>query len=499
MKICVLGLDCAAPEIIFGDERLQSIRRLMDMGLYGRLESVIPPITVPAWMCMATSQDPGSLGVYGFRNRTDYSYSGLGIANSASIKEPAIWDQLAREGKKSIILGVPPNYPPRRINGISIGCFLTPDPAKDEFTHPTSIKAKITELVGEYPVDVKGFRTDDKERLKREIFEMSRKQWEVVRWLLKEQEWDYFQFVDIGLDRMHHGFWNYFDKQHVQYEPGNSYKNLIPEYYLWLDEQIGRVLELLDNDTIVLVVSDHGAQRLDGGFVVNEWLVRESLLVLNENPSEVTPFANLKVNWPKTKVWSEGGYYARIFFNVQGREPQGVILASDYEAFQDEMKARLEALTDDKGQPLNSLVFKPGEIYRNVRNVPPDLIVHFGGLYWRSIGSVGYGRIHVQENDTGPDACNHAQFGMFILAAPNCPLRGEYKGGTLLDIAPTLLDLAGYAIPSSMQGRSLMAEIDKKPPEGSSGNSEKKNHPLCASSSSSSSRNLLAHGGAPRV
>ena len=62
MKICVLGLDCAAPEIVFGDERLVNLRRLMDLGVYGRLESVIPPITVPAWMCMSTSQDPGSLG-----------------------------------------------------------------------------------------------------------------------------------------------------------------------------------------------------------------------------------------------------------------------------------------------------------------------------------------------------------------------------------------------------------------------------------------------------
>ena len=73
MRICILGLDCAAPEIVFGEERLENIRRLMSAGVYGRLESVIPPITVPAWMCMATSQDPGSLGVYGFRNRSDHS------------------------------------------------------------------------------------------------------------------------------------------------------------------------------------------------------------------------------------------------------------------------------------------------------------------------------------------------------------------------------------------------------------------------------------------
>ena len=246
MKICVLGLDCAAPEVVFGDERLTNLRRLMDAGVYGRLESVYPPITVPAWMCMCTSQDPGSLGVYGFRNRIDHSYDKLGFANSASIKALAIWDQLARQGKKSIIVGVPPNYPPRRINGISVGCFLTPDTTKHDFTYPPDVKSKITELVGEYPVDVKNFRTDRKDWLRDEIFRMSEKQWNVVHWMLREQEWDYFHFVDIGLDRMHHGFWNYFDKQHVQYEAGNPYENAIPDYYLWLDQQIGAALELLD-------------------------------------------------------------------------------------------------------------------------------------------------------------------------------------------------------------------------------------------------------------
>ncbi|HMD32788.1 MAG TPA: alkaline phosphatase family protein [Candidatus Acidoferrales bacterium] len=472
MKICILGLDCCAPEIIFNDESLTNIRRLMDAGLWGRLESVIPPITVPAWMCMSTSQDPGSLGVYGFRNRTDHSYSGLGFANSKSISALAMWDQVAREGKKSIIVGVPPGYPPRKVHGISVGCFLTPDTAKDEFTHPPAIKQKLHELTGKYEVDVQGFRTDKKDWLKKEIFELSRKQWTAVKWLLENEEWDYFHYVDIGMDRVHHGFWDTYDPKHVQHVPGNPFQDVIPEYYRWIDSQVGEVLAMLDDETIVLLVSDHGARRLDGGFVVNEWLVKEGLLVLDEYPKEVTPFSKLKVNWPKTKVWSEGGYYARVFLNVQGREPQGVIPASEYERFRDEMKAKFEALKDDKGRPLGSLVFKPEEIYKSVRNVAPDLIVHFGALAWRSIGGVGYGRLHVQENDTGPDACNHAQFGMFLLAAPNCPLHGEYQGARLLDVAPTLLDLAGYEIPPSMQGRSLVAGMEKKTP-GGSGDDEK--------------------------
>ena len=454
-KICVLGLDCAAPDIVFGDTRLKNLHRLMGLGAWGRLESVIPPITVPAWMCMATSQDPGSLGVYGFRNRADRTYRGLSFVDSRSIIQPAIWDHLATYGKRSIVMGLPPGYPPSPIAGIRIGCFLTPDPAKTEFTYPAEISSEIHSLVGDYAVDVPGFRTDDKAWLREQIFEMSRKHWKVVRWLLAEKEWDYFHYVDIGLDRVHHGFWDSFDPKHIHYRPGNPYENVIRDYYLWLDEQIGAVLDMLDGQAVVLVVSDHGAQRLDGGFAVNEWLAREGLLVLDEMPEGIMPFAKVKVNWARTKVWSEGGYYARVFLNVHEREPRGVIPATQYESFRDDMKRRLEGLSDPQGRPLHSLVFKPEQIYRYVRNVAPDLIVHFGGLYWRSIGSLGHGHLHVEENDTGPDTCNHAQFGTFILYAPGLDLRGEYHGAHLLDVSPTLLDLAGYDIPPAMQGRSL--------------------------------------------
>src|SRR5215470_3992695 len=131
MRTLLIGLDCAAPEILFAEPRLTNLRKLMARGCYGRLESVVPPITVPAWMCMATSRDPGSLGVYGFRNRTAYSYSGLDVVNSKLIQEIAIWDQVAREDKQAIIIGVPPSYPPRKVNGICVGCYLTPDTKKD--------------------------------------------------------------------------------------------------------------------------------------------------------------------------------------------------------------------------------------------------------------------------------------------------------------------------------------------------------------------------------
>jgi predicted AlkP superfamily phosphohydrolase/phosphomutase len=466
MKILVLGLDCAAPELLLGLEGLENIRQLMAAGTYGRLESVVPPITVPAWMCMATSQDPGSLGVYGFRNRADHSYDKLSIATSRSIDALAIWDQLAREGKRSICVGVPPGYPPRKINGLWVGCFMTPNTAKDVYTHPPELGARINELVGPYPVDVKGFRTDDKAWLRDQIFEMSRKQFQVVRHLMQNEPWDYFQFVDIGLDRVHHGFWKHHDPTHVDHDPSSPFQNVIRDYYQHLDHEIGQTLECLDSDTIVLLVSDHGARPLDGGFCVNEWLIDQGDLVLSQYPEKVTNFSDLPVEWPRTKAWSEGGYYARVFLNVKGREPHGNIDPADYERYRDDLKTRLEATTGPDGKPLGTLVFKPEDVYKQVRNVAPDLIVHFGALAWRSIGGVGYKTWHLQENDTGPDDCNHAQFGAFVLASSNTPGRGLIEGAHLLDIAPTLLELSGHDIPSSMLGRSLVSGLPVPEPAG---------------------------------
>ncbi len=457
MKVLVIGLDGAAPEILLEDDRLANIRCLMEAGAFGKLESIVPPITVPAWLCMSTSRDPGSLGVYGFRNRVDRSYDKQAMVESRTVGDLTIWDQVAREGKRSIVMGVPPGYPARKVNGAAVGCFLTPDPARNVYTHPADLRETIARLVGDYPVDVTGFRTGDKKKMLADVNAMTRKQFTVLRHLLQNEDWDYAQFVSIGLDRLQHGFWSHHDRLHVRHPADSPYQEAIRDHYLQLDDEIGRLLDLIDGETVVMVLSDHGARRLDGGFCINQWLVEQGLLALGHVPEQVTPFGKLDVDWDRTTAWSEGGYYARVYLNVKGREPRGTIDRADYERVRDNLKAKLEATLDAEGRPMGTLVFKPEEVYREVRGIAPDLIVHFGGLAWRSVGGVGYPTLHVQEDETGPDDCNHSQHGAFVLAAPGLGAMGEIEGAHLLDIAPTLLELGGYDVPTSMQGRSLVS------------------------------------------
>ncbi len=224
------------------------------------------------------------------------------------------------------------------------------------------------------------------------------------------------------------------------------------QYYIHLDGLIGQLLEQLPDDTAVLVVSDHGAKRIDGGICINEWLMQEGYLTLKSKPSGVVPLEKCEVDWERTVAWGDGGYYGRLFLNVEGREPEGTIAPEDYDRVCTELKEQLEAMTDPHGQLLGTKVYRPSEIYQSVHGVAPDLIIIFGDLYWRSIGTVGYNTIYVFDNDTGPDGANHAQNGMFILSQPGVEGQGRVEGQRLLNIAPTLLTLLDIPVPSDMQG-----------------------------------------------
>jgi len=441
-RVLVIGLDCVPPELVFERfrEQLPTIQSLMKTGAYGRIESVIPPITVPAWACMMTGKSPGALGVYGFRNRKDYSYQ-LSLVSSRSIREKAVWDHLSEAGKESIVIGVPPAYPPKPLRGSMISCFLTPT-AQSQYTYPPQLKAELENLVDEYLFDVKEFRTEDKTGLLNRIYELTEQRFKVVKYLMTTKPWDFFVFVEMGPDRLHHGFWKYCDSFHLKYEAGNPFENALLDYYRYLDGKLGEILELVDESTILIVISDHGAKRLDGGICINEWLMRQGYLKLKQKPNGITPLEEAEIDWAHTVAWAEGGYYGRVFVNVAGREPQGVVSPSDYEEVRDELITKLEALGDEHGRPIGTRVYKPEELYSEVRGIAPDLIVLFGDLYWRSVGSIGFDTVWVRENDTGPDDANHAMHGICIITGIE-GLKGELKGLKITDVAGMLLNLFG--------------------------------------------------------
>jgi predicted AlkP superfamily phosphohydrolase/phosphomutase len=455
-KAIIIGLDCAAPKLLFErfKDKLPNFRKLMAHGVYGKLRSSDPPITIPAWTVMASSRSPGHLGMYGFRHRKDNDYKKIWIATSLNIKVKRIWDYVSQHGGKSCVIAVPPSFPPVPIDGWLVGGFITPDTTGD-YTYPRELKDEISKVVPDYEVDVE-FRIEDKDNLVKDLFDLTRKHFKLVKHMLRTKDWKFAMFVEIGLDRIHHAFWKYYDETHHLYESGNRFENVMEDYYVLLDDEIGEIMDIVGVDTSVMVASDHGGKPMKGAFCVNSWLIKEGLLKLKTPISEVTRFDDADVDWENTVAWGWGGYYARIFLNVKGREKCGTINSEDYEKIRDEIADKIKKIRGPNGENWNTVVLKPEQVYNETNGDPPDLMVYFDDLYWRSAGTIGHPCIYLSENDTGPDDAVHDKYGLYIFNNPRENYGGRNVTADILDIAPTILKGMQIPLPKELEGKPII-------------------------------------------
>ncbi len=454
-KVLVIGLDAAPPELVFEKfvKDLPTLGEMIDKGISAKMRSCDPPITIPAWMVMATGKDPGELGLYGFRHRKEGSYNDFWIASSHSIREPTLWDILSKHDKNSCLVGVPPSYPPRPINGNLVSCFITPSTSASRgYTYPAELAQEIDKLIGTYLFDVE-FRTEDRDKLLKQLYEMTDKQFTVIKHLMKTKNWDFLMFVQIGVDRIQHAFWKFFDKKHPKYISGNKYENVVEDYYKSLDSEIGELLDLSGPNTAIVVVSDHGAKMMKGAFAINQWLQEKGYLTLKKSAKAGLRLEKAGVDWEKTTAWGWGGYYARIFLNVKGRESQGTIDQEKYDEFRDEIAEELLKIRGPKGEKMKNEVLKPDRVYDPCRGSPPDLMVYLDGMFWRSAGTIGYDSPYLSENDTGPDDAVHSQHGIFLLYDPEQSYGTRLKEVDILDVAPTVLKLMNHRVPRDMKGK----------------------------------------------
>jgi predicted AlkP superfamily phosphohydrolase/phosphomutase len=446
-RLLLIGLDCAAPKLVFERYRpwLPNLAALMEHGTWGALRSIEPPITVPAWACMLSGHDPGELGLYGFRQRVRGSYE-LRLADASDLELPMVWDRLGAAGKRACVLFVPPSYPPRELAGYAVSCFLTPD-AAHAHTYPRGLADELSERFGAYEPDVEEYRTDDLHGLRAALYRQSTQRFDIAEYLLRSRRPDFMAMVDIALDRFHHAFWTHFDHDDPRHDPNDPYADEGLRFYRFLDARIGRLLAAAPSDTCVLVVSDHGARPLLGGICINEWLLERGYLVLRERPTRITPFSELDVDWSRTRAWGEGGYHARVCFNLRGREPQGCVSEAELPDLRAQLTAELQALPGPAGERLTHRIVLPERAFRATRGLPPDLMVFFDDLGYRALGSVGHGSVYSRANDTGPDGCNHDWHGVFVLAGPQVSARGPRSDLSIYDVAQTILGVFGLPDP----------------------------------------------------
>lgn len=425
----------------------------MQLGSFAPLRSCDPPITVPAWSCMMSGRDPGALGIYGFRNRRSHSdYSDYTIATSHAIKVPRLWDILSEADKKVCVLGVPQTFPVTPVNGCMVSGILTPDSDTD-CTYPPSLKTELLDEFDSIQFDVEGFRHLEPDTLLEKIHAFLHNRFDIAEHLMQTKPWDFFMMVDMGVDRLHHAFWHYGDPAHPKFKEDTPYRWAIRDYYQALDQRIGQLLALAGKDTKVLIVSDHGAKAMHGGFRINQWLMNQGYLHLKDTPATPKPFHLEDVDWSRTRAWGEGGYYGRIFLNIIGREARGTIAPEAVDTIKAQLKADLESMIGPDTTPMDNQVYFPADLYPQVNGVAPDLMTYFGDLHWRSLGEVGCDTLFSDSNDTGADAANHAMDGIVIARDGENNTQLSLADAALIDVAPTVLSWFELDVPAEMQGK----------------------------------------------
>jgi len=140
---------------------------------------------------------------------------------------------------------------------------------------------------------------------------------------------------------------------------------------------------------------------------------------------------------------------------VKGREEHGVVEPEDFERVRDEIAEKIRRIKGPRGEEWDTKVLKTEEIYPECRGDPPDLMVYFDDLNWRSAGTLGQGNLYLPENDTGPDDAVHDAMGLYIYYDPKEDYGGKVEEMNIIDVAPTLMMAMGLRVPEDMEGRPL--------------------------------------------
>jgi len=452
-RAVLIGLDCASPRLLFGPlasvmPRLTALRK---RGRFGTLRSTTPPITIPAWACMLSGHDPGEIGLYGFRELQRDAYA-MQVASAHSMRVPWVWERARAAGKRTAALFIPLTYPVKPTADILVSCLLTPS-GDSVHTHPAALGAELRARFGPYQPDVEAFRHADPLAVVAELRAMTTHRFAVARHVWTHERPDLMALVDIGIDRLHHVLWRSLDTSDPDRDSDPIKRSAALGYLAHVDRELGRLLDELGKRPSSRIASDHGARPLRGAIAINEWLIDRGYLVLNgPRPTTPTPLAQLSVNWEATRAWAEGGYYARVYLNVAGRNPRGSIAPERYE---DERRALFGAIAEipgPSGEPLNHRIETPEALYRVRHGSPPDLLVFFGDLDYRAAGTIGHGRVHLPHNDTGADACNHDWDGLFVHAGPGSAPSDEPQAWSIFDVTRTLLGAIGVTAPDELLG-----------------------------------------------
>ncbi|MBN1939167.1 MAG: alkaline phosphatase family protein [Candidatus Aminicenantes bacterium] len=363
-RVCVIGLDGVPFGLLEHLARtgvMSALGRIIDSGRLHKMKASLPEISSVSWTNFMTGTNPGTHGIFGFTDFKPRSYE-LRFPNYNDVKVPPFWDVLAEKGVRSIIINQPSTYPARRLNGAMISGFVALDLGKAVW--PPELKGSLEQMGYQIDIDTVKARGNPA-FLWQDLIKtfMSRQKAMNIFW---EDEWDYFEFVLTGTDRLHHFLWNAgLDPRHPQHQ------NFL-EYYRQIDRLISKIYSAFRktpaDEENIFFLSDHGFTGIIQEVYLNAWLEKEKYLRFNK--SQPGGFEDVSA---RTKAFALDPN--RIYIHHVKRFPNGRILAAEAKVLKEEITRRLEKL-EFEGKKVVHKVFDTKEIYSGPYAVMgPDLIV----------------------------------------------------------------------------------------------------------------------------
>lgn len=303
-------------------------------------------------------------------------------------------------------------------------------------------------------------------------FEILQKREEMTLARLAEANTDLFISVFTITDRVSHMFYRFVDEEHPRYEPelAARFGGSIDRTYDRMDEIVGKVMEGLEEDAVLMIVSDHGFHSFRRGLNVNTWLVRNGYMALKgysgTNPEDIPDDAFSgsdffrKVDWNNTQAYSVGT--AQIYLNIKGREGKGIVeRGTDATAkLLEEIASGLERIEDpDDGAHPVQKAYIESEVYTGESmDKAPDIQLAFSEGYQTSWKTRMGGMVPELFSDNekkwsgehaGSDVADTE--GVFFC---NKKITGK---PAIVDVGVTALEFFGITAPSEMEGRDLFS------------------------------------------
>lgn len=499
----IIGLDGVPLDIIqhwVDQGHLPNIQRLMEGGTTGHLRSTIPPTSGPSWSSFVTGMNPGKTGIYDFLYRKEGSYS-FPPVNTSLRGGTSIWRYLSDAGHQVGVLNLPLSYPVEKINGYMVSGWLTPYAAHD-FIHPPELAGELEQVIGNYRIyPTETFTESRKDSFMEASYSLLDMRTRTALYLLENKPWDVFMAVFFDTDRVLHQLWHYLDPDHPWRTDHENKEGLVRDYFVKVDESVGRLLAHADDDTLVFLLSDHGMGQANNFIVLNNWLMDTGMICLKKDPwtrvkqlmfrsgftlrnvhqildrlrlakqaeyvagyfvdhlIKMVFLSFLDVDWSRSKAYSFGRHLGSVYVNLKGREPKGIVEpGAEYEAVRDEIERRAYEFRDPKtGRPLIGEVIRREEVYNGPYvDRAPDLI-----LRPKEPSDIFFGLADFGHRDTVSTVYRysgmHRDHGMLVMKGPGVKPKGWIEGAVIHDVAPTVLHAMGLDVPSDMDGRVLQA------------------------------------------